>query len=265
MRQILKCPHSTSPRPFPRTCMFPRGNECVRAARIGKWKLHLGHTFRFSSSSLSKIIALQPGHLVQSPSGMSRFFDFFPVASRGFLANAVSADGIGGGVNAGSAVSTPKDFFVNVVVAIDFKLYSTQSPRATVQTQTSPAPARRNSFAQAFVVAPVVKTSSTRMIFSPSNLTPLCTAKAPLILAARCPRVNRVCDIVGSTRRMSLLCNGIFAAALKSAARRAAWLNSRSRSLTGCSGTGTIKLHGCPRKAGQGLAQEQARQKWLEP
>ena len=40
---------------------------------MGKWCLHFGQTFRFSSSSLSKTIVSHFGHFVQSPSGMSRF------------------------------------------------------------------------------------------------------------------------------------------------------------------------------------------------
>lgn len=73
-------------------------------------------TFRFSSSSLSYSIVAHLGHFVQSPSGMSLLRDF-PLLNLGFLTNAVSVLA-GGGVTAGSAVSSPKVFFVNDVVAM---------------------------------------------------------------------------------------------------------------------------------------------------
>src|SRR5437762_3368150 len=80
---------------------------------------HLGQTFRFSSNSLSKTIVphLVLGHLVQRPSGMSRLRDLAP-PSLGFLTKAVSLVG-GGGVTAGSALSSPRVFLVKEVVAIN--------------------------------------------------------------------------------------------------------------------------------------------------
>src|SRR5881409_3116307 len=75
---------------------------------------HLLQTLRLSSSSLSKIMVEHLGHLVHSPSGMSRFLDLVD-PSLGFLAKVASAPA-GGGVTAGSTLSKPRLFFVNVVV-----------------------------------------------------------------------------------------------------------------------------------------------------
>src|SRR6516225_4311224 len=83
---------------------------------IGKWCWQWVHTFRFSSSSLSKTIVLHLGHFVHNPSGISRFFDF-AAANFGFLTKVVLWFA-GGGVTAGSAVSSPRVFFVNKVDAI---------------------------------------------------------------------------------------------------------------------------------------------------
>src|ERR1700757_4279522 len=71
----------------------------------------------FSSSSLSKTMVAHLGHLVQRPSGMSRFLDL-PLASLGFLTNDFSAPLDGGGVTAGSEVSRPRGFFMKMVVAM---------------------------------------------------------------------------------------------------------------------------------------------------
>lgn len=100
------------------------------------------------------------GHLVHNPSGISRFLGL--LASLGFFANVALF--AGGGVTAGSGVSRPSSFFVKLVaMCVD----NIQVPRATVQTQTAPAPAARSTCAQALVVAPVVSTSSTNTIRSP--------------------------------------------------------------------------------------------------
>src|SRR5262245_40583650 len=56
------------------------------------------------------------GHLVQMPSGISRFLDLEPPIL-GFLMNVVSVLG-GGGVTAGSTVSSPSVFLENEVVAM---------------------------------------------------------------------------------------------------------------------------------------------------
>src|SRR6185369_5668540 len=66
------------------------------------------------------------------------------------------------------------------------------NPRATVQTCTSCAPAFRKARAQALVVAPVVRTSSTKITRRPSSWQPDPTAKAWRTLAARCSRVSNV-------------------------------------------------------------------------
>src|SRR2546422_5580724 len=96
-------------------------------APIFEWCWHLGQTLRFSSSSLSKTIVEHFGHLLQSPSGIS-FLRDLPEPSFGFLTKPVSAVA-GGGVTAGSTVSSPKLFFVNEVVAITAShLLSQQSP-----------------------------------------------------------------------------------------------------------------------------------------
>jgi len=62
-------------------------------------------------------MVLHLGHFVQSPSGMSFFLDLAE-PSFGFLVNDVVVLDAGGGVTAGSAVSSPSDFLVNEVVAI---------------------------------------------------------------------------------------------------------------------------------------------------
>src|SRR5262249_49560613 len=138
--------------------------------------------FRFSSSSLSNTMASHFGHLVHRPSGISRLRDL-PEPSLGFLTKLVAELEAGGGVTAGSDVSSPNDFLLNevvdIIMAIRVKgsqvqlrngpagwprsaddgsehaapersksefhprlssqtiLHNIQSPRATVQTQTS--------------------------------------------------------------------------------------------------------------------------------
>src|SRR5262245_20882091 len=57
------------------------------------------------------------GHLVQRPSGISRFLDFV-VPSFGFLGKVVSA-GVGGAAIAGSGASNPRVFLVKEVVAMN--------------------------------------------------------------------------------------------------------------------------------------------------
>jgi len=64
-------------------------------------------------------MVLHFGHLVQRPSGISRFLDF--EANLGFLTNVVLFEA-GGGVTAGSAVSSPRDFLEKDVVLIDMDL-----------------------------------------------------------------------------------------------------------------------------------------------
>jgi hypothetical protein len=64
---------------------------------------------------LSKTIVPHLRHLVQSPSGISRFFDF--AVSFGFLTKVVLPEA-GGGVTAGSTVSTPATFLEKEVVAM---------------------------------------------------------------------------------------------------------------------------------------------------
>src|SRR6476646_3906912 len=94
---------------------------------IAKWCWQCVQTFRFSSSSLSKTIVPHLGHLVHSPSGISRFFDL-AAASFGFLTKVVFLL-TGGGVTAGSAVSSPSVFFVNKVVAISAESLNVVGPR----------------------------------------------------------------------------------------------------------------------------------------
>src|SRR5436189_29549 len=72
----------------------------------------------FSSSSLSKTMFEHLGHLVQRPSGISRFLDLLE-PSFGFFTKLVSvAAVVGGGVTAGSTVSNPRVFLLNELVAI---------------------------------------------------------------------------------------------------------------------------------------------------
>jgi hypothetical protein len=56
------------------------------------------------------------GHLTQRPSGIS-FLRDLEVVSFGFLTKPL-LEFAGGGVTAGSTLSTPRDFFVKEVVAI---------------------------------------------------------------------------------------------------------------------------------------------------
>src|ERR1041384_6839236 len=92
-------------------------SEWMRSrAPIEKWYWQWGQTLRFSSNSLSKTIVLHLGHLVHKPSGISRFLDL--ARSFGFLAKVAVLLVAGGGVTAGSAVSRPRVFLVNEVVAI---------------------------------------------------------------------------------------------------------------------------------------------------
>src|SRR5258706_3280070 len=103
-------------------------NEWMRSREpMGKWYWHFGQTLRFSSSSLSKIIVSHVGHLVQSPSGISRFLVFdLPVPSLGLRVNV--GDLPVGGVKAGSTVSMPSSFFVNVVVSMSHEMLVKSNP-----------------------------------------------------------------------------------------------------------------------------------------
>src|SRR5438094_230250 len=123
-------------------------------------------------------MVLHLGHFFHSPSGISRLRDFAP--SFGFLTKVVCPVA-GGGVTAGSAVSNPSVFLLNAVVLIKLSPSNIQVPRATVQTQTSPAPASFSVRAHELVVAPVVNTSSTRTMRSPARARPLAIAKAFLM------------------------------------------------------------------------------------
>jgi hypothetical protein len=60
------------------------------------------------------------GHLVQRPSGISRFLDLDP--SFGFLAKVVEVLETGGGVTAGSADSNPSVFLMNEVAILSYEL-----------------------------------------------------------------------------------------------------------------------------------------------
>jgi hypothetical protein len=62
-------------------------------------------------------MVLHLGHFVHNPSGISRFLDL-AAPSLGFLVKLVVVVDAGGGVTAGSLVSSPSDFLVNEVVAI---------------------------------------------------------------------------------------------------------------------------------------------------
>ena len=117
--------------------------------------------------------------------------EFLDLPSLGFFAKVVLPVG-GGGVTAGSVDSRARGFLLNEVVLI-MTFPNIQAPRATVQTQTSPAPADLSTFAQALVVAPVVKTSSNKTIRWPSRDLPRRIAKARRTLAMRSGRLRRVC------------------------------------------------------------------------
>src|ERR1051326_1463095 len=161
------------------------------------------------------------GHFVQRPSGISRLRDL-PPPSLGFLVKPVS-ELDGGGVTAGSTLfSKPNVFLVNEVVAI--KLAYFNRPRATVHAQTSSAPCARKTLAQALVVAPVVRTSSTNTTRLPLSSAPafLHGANARGTFVARSVRVRNVwARVVALTRRRSLR-NGMQVASLSRSASRSA-------------------------------------------
>ena len=90
---------------------------------------------------------------------------------------------------------------------------------------------------------PDMLTSTSRF---PSRRAPRRSANARRTLASRSSRLSNVWVRVGTTRRTRRVLSGRPVAALSRVASRSAWLNSRSRSLAGCSGTGTIQSH-CPR------------------
>src|SRR5262252_6717470 len=85
-------------------------------APMRQWCWQCVQTLRFSSSSLSNTIVLHFGHLLQSPSGISRFLDL--EVSLDFLTKVVAVFETGGGVTAGSELSSPRVFFVKEVVAM---------------------------------------------------------------------------------------------------------------------------------------------------
>ena len=70
------------------------------------------------------------------------------------------------------------------------------------------------------------------------------------MFSARCRRVNCVWVTVNETRRSSFVFKGTPSAPASRAPSRAAWLNSRSRSRTGWSGTGTTSEGLVPRRTG---------------
>src|SRR5215469_3797916 len=108
---------------------------------MGKWCIHLGQTFSFSSSSLSKIIVLHLGHFVHRPSGMSRFLDL--ALDEPSLGLGRGGTFSGGGVKAGSTISVPPNFFTKTVVPILFGFFKNISQAARHCPHTNVAGARR--------------------------------------------------------------------------------------------------------------------------
>src|SRR5262245_17375980 len=77
--------------------------------------------------------------------------------------------------------------------------YIIQAPRATVQTQTSLAPAASRTLAHSLVVAPVVNTSSIRTNRSPLRRLPRCILNALRRFDCRSALDSRVCVFVATT------------------------------------------------------------------
>ena len=75
------------------------------------------------------------GHLTQRPSGISFFFDL-ELESFGFLTKVV-VELAGGGVTAGSILSSPKDFFVNDAVAMGFRDLIVNVPENYFRTENT--------------------------------------------------------------------------------------------------------------------------------
>ena len=74
--EIEACPRWSCPRPFPRTNRFRPVNECVRARRSGNETGNSGRPSGFRPVPCRKPWCRIFSHLVQRPSGISRFLDF---------------------------------------------------------------------------------------------------------------------------------------------------------------------------------------------
>src|SRR2546422_104105 len=101
---------------------------------------------------------------------------------------------------------------------------------------TGPDPAARNALAHAFRVAPVVATSSTSSIDSPSRPAPR-QPNASFTFSKRRSRSRPTCGGVERVRTSSPLVAGSAMRLRSSAASSSAWLYPRSRKREGCSGT----------------------------
>ena len=112
------------------------------------------------------------GHLTQRPSGISFFFDL-ELESFGFLTKVV-VELAGGGVTAGSILSSPKDFFVNDAVAMGFRDLIVNVPENYFRTENT------KRFANGYAT-----TRFSTTIVSPSLLLKRSTSNSPNIDSAR--------------------------------------------------------------------------------
>ena len=117
-------------------------------------------------------------------------------------------------IKAPGVAARPLRLMFTANLILSFSCNNIQTPRATVQTQTSPAPAATSTRAQALVVAPVVKTSSTSTIRSPFSRWPVPHGKGVVdIRQAFLAAQLRLRARGHGTRRSSRLFTGIRVAA----------------------------------------------------
>jgi len=113
--------------------------------------------------------------------------------------------------------------------------------RASVSAETEAAPAERKILAHSLSVVPVVKTSSTSRTRRPSNDSAWRTVNARRRFRRRSCRVREVCGSVTTVRTRAVVDIGRIRYFPRRSANSRDWLNSRARSLEGCSGTGRIR------------------------
>ena len=113
--------------------------------------------------------------------------------------------------------------------------------RASVSAETEAAPAERTALAHSLSVVPVVKTSSMSRTRRPANGSALRTLNARRRFRRRSCRVRDVCGSVATVRTRPVVDTGRIRYLPRRSAISRDWLNSRARSLEGCSGTGTIR------------------------
>ena len=127
------------------------------------------------------------------------------------------------------------------------------SLRASTSAETFAAPARRNTAAASYKVAPVVITSSIRARWRPRTCSARTgsSANAPRMLRSRAARSSVACGTECRTRRSNE------PSVLPPASRRASWsdwLKPRSRCRSGASGSGSSQSISCSIAGTPGVA-----------